>query len=214
MTPKLREAAKQAMEWIMATGEHDQLCGVLDLDDEGRHKSCTCGLEKTLATLRAALADAHENEAWDAYDRATAEPQEEPVAWMGAHDKTDLYYRKPPQADVVPLYTSPPARHGEWDRLLELKAEVEREKESRQAAQIENEELKARIARSGLELQRAVLAEREACAQICDERAMKNEIACADADQEDATSLRSAAWQMSICAAAIRARSKPEGEQT
>lgn len=31
----------------------------------------------------------------------------EPVAWMGAHDNTDLYYRKPPQADVVPLYTTP-----------------------------------------------------------------------------------------------------------
>lgn len=31
----------------------------------------------------------------------------EPVAWMGTYDKTDLYYRKPPQADVVPLYTTP-----------------------------------------------------------------------------------------------------------
>ena len=31
----------------------------------------------------------------------------EPVAWMGAHDKTDLYYRKPPQTDVVPLYATP-----------------------------------------------------------------------------------------------------------
>ena len=31
----------------------------------------------------------------------------EPVAWMGTHDKTDLYYHKPPQADVVPLYTTP-----------------------------------------------------------------------------------------------------------
>lgn len=31
----------------------------------------------------------------------------EPVAWMGTHDKTDLYYRKPPQADVVPLYATP-----------------------------------------------------------------------------------------------------------
>ena len=31
----------------------------------------------------------------------------EPVAWMGTCDKTDLYYRKPPQADVVPLYATP-----------------------------------------------------------------------------------------------------------
>jgi len=26
---------------------------------------------------------------------------------MGTYDKTDLYYRKPPQADVVPLYATP-----------------------------------------------------------------------------------------------------------
>ena len=38
------------------------------------------------------------------------EPEQEPVAWMGAHDPTDLYHRKPPQADVVPLYTTPPQR--------------------------------------------------------------------------------------------------------
>ena len=31
----------------------------------------------------------------------------EPVAWMGMYDKTDLYYHKPPQADVVPLYATP-----------------------------------------------------------------------------------------------------------
>jgi glycine/D-amino acid oxidase-like deaminating enzyme len=43
-----------------------------------------------------------------------------------------------------------------------------REREARQAAQIENEELKARLARAGLEQQRAVLAEREACAKVCD----------------------------------------------
>ena len=33
--------------------------------------------------------------------------KQEPVAWQGVHDKTDLYYRKPPQADVRPLYTTP-----------------------------------------------------------------------------------------------------------
>ena len=37
-------------------------------------------------------------------------PEQRPVAWMGAHDPTDLYHRKPPQADVVPLYTTPPQR--------------------------------------------------------------------------------------------------------
>ncbi len=36
--------------------------------------------------------------------------KQEPVAWQGVHDKTDLYWRKPPQADVRPLYTAPPQR--------------------------------------------------------------------------------------------------------
>ena len=45
------------------------------------------------------------------------QPEQEPVAWMGAHDETDLYYRKPVQADVVPLYTAPPQR--EWQGLTE-----------------------------------------------------------------------------------------------
>ena len=45
------------------------------------------------------------------------EQEQEPVAWMGAHDETDLYYRKPVQADVVPLYTAPPQR--EWQGLTD-----------------------------------------------------------------------------------------------
>ena len=40
-----------------------------------------------------------------------------------------------------------------------------KEREARQAAQIENEELKARLARADLEQQRAVMAEIEACAR-------------------------------------------------
>ena len=39
---------------------------------------------------------------------AEAEKQE-PVAWQDVYDKTDLYYRKPVQGDVRPLYTTPPA---------------------------------------------------------------------------------------------------------
>jgi hypothetical protein len=35
--------------------------------------------------------------------------KQEPVAWQGVYDKTDLYYRKPVQGDVRPLYTTPPA---------------------------------------------------------------------------------------------------------
>jgi glycine/D-amino acid oxidase-like deaminating enzyme len=59
------------------------------------------------------------------------------------------------------------------DGLYQLANAIEaaattREREARQVAQIENEELKARLARAGLEQQRAVLAEREACARVCD----------------------------------------------
>jgi hypothetical protein len=49
------------------------------------------------------------------------------------------------------------------------------EAEKRRAAQIENEALKERLARAGLEQHRAVLAavlaEREACAVVCDAEA-------------------------------------------
>lgn len=54
----------------------------------------------------------------------------------------------------------------------------------------------------------AVVAEREACAQVCDEKAskMEQEAQAAEADKEDATSLRSSAWLISVCASSIRAR--------
>jgi len=44
----------------------------------------------------------------EAYDAALAAKEPEPVAWMDAHDSTNLYYRKPPQGDVIPLYFAPP----------------------------------------------------------------------------------------------------------
>lgn len=55
------------------------------------------------------------------------------------------------------------------ERFAALVAAAERE--ARQAAQIENEALKARIARADVELQRAVIAEREACAKVLIENA-------------------------------------------
>jgi hypothetical protein len=72
---------------------------------------------------------------------------------------------------------------------LAYEAGAAKEREARQAAQIENEELKARRARAGLEQQRAVLAEREACAKVCESLPMQQEIDVRDE-----------------CAAAIRAR--------
>ena len=46
---------------------------------------------------------------WVSVPLYTAPQQEaqEPVAWQGVHDQTDLYYTKPLQADVRPLYTAP-----------------------------------------------------------------------------------------------------------
>lgn len=51
----------------------------------------------------------------------------------------------------------------------------------------------------------------EEAAKVCDDRAMRNELATEGSDDDDATSLRSAAWQMSVCAAEIRSL-KPKGE--
>lgn len=52
----LSDAAGDALKFLMATSEHDQLCGVFDLDDDGRHKDCTCGLKLVMGKLRTALA--------------------------------------------------------------------------------------------------------------------------------------------------------------
>ena len=38
---------------------------------------------------------------------AAQQEAQEPAAWQGVHDQTDLYYTKPVQADVRPLYTAP-----------------------------------------------------------------------------------------------------------
>ena len=48
-----------------------------------------------------------------------------------------------------------------------------KEREARQDAQSQCEELKARIVKAGVERRRAVMDEREACAQVCDLEAAK-----------------------------------------
>ena len=62
-------------------------------------KSGPDGVASAITALRAAIEQAE---------------KQEPVAWQGVHDQTDLYYRKPPQADVRPLYTNPPAEPRQW----------------------------------------------------------------------------------------------------
>jgi hypothetical protein len=50
------------------------------------------------------------DKAWGRFQSAMAAPKQEaqePVAWQGVHDQTDLYYTKPLQADVRPLYAAP-----------------------------------------------------------------------------------------------------------
>lgn len=41
------------------------------------------------------------------FGAAPQQEAQEPVAWQGVHDRTDLYYTKPLQADVRPLYAAP-----------------------------------------------------------------------------------------------------------
>ena len=49
--------------------------------------------------------------------------------------------------------------------------------------------------------------ERGMCAQVCTNKAMRMEQEAQAADcEDDSTSLRSSAWLISVCAAAIRAR--------
>lgn len=53
-----RDAATSALRFIEANAGHDQLCEVFDMDDDGRHKACTCGMEDAVKKLRAMLAAA------------------------------------------------------------------------------------------------------------------------------------------------------------
>lgn len=79
-------------------------------------------------------------------------------------------------------------------RFAEMVAEAERV--TRIAAQCEADDLKERLARSGVEQRRAVRAEREACAKVCD----------AQAESHELLSNTQAVKGCDDCATAIRAR--------
>lgn len=49
-------------------------------------------------------------------------------------------------------------------------------------------------------------AEREACAKVCEDESMRCESAVERAEPDEVSAIRSTAWKISICAAAIRAR--------
>lgn len=55
---------------------------------------------------------------------------------------------------------------------------------------------------------RVAAAEREACAQVCMEKAFQLEVNAQEdgCDDDDRVGLRSSAWLISVCASAIRAR--------
>lgn len=57
-------------------------------------------------------------------------------------------------------------------------------------------------------------AEREACAKVCSDRAMRCELeaiqAIENGECDEASAIRSTAWQISVCADAIRKRSKTQ----
>ena len=58
MEDTTREAMKAALEALKWRAEHDQHCEIFNLDDEGRHCGCTCGLDDATEGLRAALSAA------------------------------------------------------------------------------------------------------------------------------------------------------------
>ena len=49
-------------------------------------------------------------------------------------------------------------------------------------------------------------AEREECARVCDDEALRCEAAVQRAEPDEVSAIRSTAWKISVCAAAIRAR--------
>lgn len=59
-----------------------------------------------------------------------------------------------------------------------------------------------------------VASEREACARVCSDRAMRCELeaiqAIENGEDDESSAIRSTAWQISLCADAIRKRSKTQ----
>ena len=131
----------------------------------------------------------------------------EPVAWMGTYDKTDLYYRKPPQADVVPLYTTPQPTQAQagavpldearrwplqrWRQLLREERMTTNEiiamaREADPFGEDGRLFAMASVAPGTLERFAALVAEkeREACAQVCESWGGRDYEKCATAIRE------------------------------
>lgn len=50
-----REALTLAGAGLRARANHDDMCSITTLDDEGRHCACDCGFDELIGTLRAAI---------------------------------------------------------------------------------------------------------------------------------------------------------------
>ena len=65
--------------------------------------------------------------------------------------------------------------------------------------------------------EKMVAAEREACAKVCDDKAMHCETKAQEAieagEHDEVSAIRSTAWQISVCAAAMRARGETSSRE-
>ncbi|QOD84147.1 hypothetical protein IEZ30_06645 [Chromobacterium haemolyticum] len=51
-----RDAAGKAYHFMQDIGEHGVTCAIYDLDEDGKHIQCSCGMDETLRSLNALLA--------------------------------------------------------------------------------------------------------------------------------------------------------------
>ena len=118
----------------------------------------------------------------------TVVDHDDPQCWIGAHAADDealkRFFNLAYEAGAAA--TKEEMLMAGNDKWLE---------EARQAAQIENAKVKARLARADLEKQRAVLAAREACAKVAETTAKFSAYAVGESVQD-------------YIAAAIRARNQ------
>lgn len=93
------------------TGELNRLIGAAPQQEPFAWESTTPGYIKYITQARYEKFSPNVQRWYKPYKCSScAAPQQEaqePVAWQGVHDQTDLYYTKPLQADVRPLYTTP-----------------------------------------------------------------------------------------------------------
>ena len=105
--PATNEALRLAGLALIGLAEHDQHCEVFDVDDEGRHKACTCGLSNAIAVITQAGKIAPPK----AELAQQPEPAQEPVGEMRLSEIIDGMV-VPAVPAVLPvgtkLYAAPP----------------------------------------------------------------------------------------------------------